>query len=155
MSDFPPYPGTLTKGTVHKKVEQLVNGNQQALEDLLDALKDEKQDYVDILQRLAGVTQQEAAQLCQTWYGPQCWWPAHHPMAPIVRESLIQALELARDRRLPINSYWLCAGDQFRVIVTHDNLQVLRLILTPLPNCAPSLPIDTDRVWIFEKGTGA
>jgi hypothetical protein len=165
MSDFPPYPGTLTKGIVHKKVEQRVNGSQQALEELLDALKDPSQNYVDILQSFAGVTPQEAAHLSQTWYGPQCWWPALHPMEPLVRQSLIKALEVARDRRLPINSYWLCAGNQFRVIVIYDNLQVFRLILTPapqpgasetpVPQGAPSQGVNPARVWIFENPTSA
>jgi hypothetical protein len=145
MSDFPPYPGTLTKGTVHKKVEALVNGNPQALETLLAALKDPTQEYVEILKRLAGVTQQEADHLCQTWYSPQCWWPAHHPMEDKVRRSLIHALELAKDQKLPINSYWLCAGNHFQVIVTYDKLQVFRLILTPPPEHVPS----QQSVWVF------
>ena len=161
MSDFPPYPGTVTKGTVHKKVEQLVNGSQEALEKLLTALKDPAQKYVDILQSLAGLTPPEAVHLSQSWYEPQCWWPALHPMEPLVRQSLIKALEVARDRRLPINSYWITAGNQFRVIVIHDNFQVWRLIFTPPPQGGasqtpppqetPSQAVDPARVWIFEN----
>jgi len=150
MSDFPPYPGTPIKGTVHKRVEQLVNGNPQARDALLDALRNTTKDYVQILIDQANLTREEADHLRKTWYSSGCWWPAHHPMEPIVRQSLIKALELARPENLDIDSYWLCAGDEFQVMVTRNNQRVIRLILTPLPQCAPGQP---QPVWIFKKGT--
>ena len=151
MSDFPPYAGTPTKGTVHKKVEQLVNGDRKAREALLAALKDTNQDYIQILIEHAKLTPEEAERLRQTWYHPQChWWPAHNPIEPTVRQSLIKALVLAGQRDLPIDSYWLCAGDQFQVMVTCNGQKVIRLILTPPPACVPA---QSEPVWIFKKGT--
>jgi hypothetical protein len=154
MSGRPPSPCTLIKGTVHKRVEQLVNHNPRARAQLVDALKDRTQDYIQILMDLAGVTQEEATHLRQAWYNPQGWWRAHQPIEPIVRQSLIKALELAAERDLPIESHWLCVGNQFQVIVTCNDSQVIRLILTPPPPDIPAQPIDRLPMWIIKQGTG-
>lgn len=145
---------TPIKGTVHRKVEQLVNHNPEARAQLLNALKERTRDYIQILMDLAGVTQEEAIPLRQNWYNPQGWWRAHQPIEPTVRQSLIKALELAAERNLPIESCWLWAGNQFQVIVTYNDSQVTRLILTPPPPDIPAQPIDRLPVWIIKQGTG-
>ena len=158
MSDSPLPQGTITKGIVHKKVEQLVNDHPDERQKLLAALKDRTRDYIQILVDLAGLTQDEAAPLRQAWYNPQGWWPAHQPIEPIVRQSLIKALDLAVERNLPLDSHWLCAGNQFQVIVTCNNSQVNRLILTPLPPGVPVPPTQPTAkmpIWLIKQGTGA
>jgi hypothetical protein len=127
-------PGYLAKGAIHKKVDPLVNDRNllERRQSLLTALKDWSRDYVQLLMEYAGLTEAEADYLRQTWYNPRGgWWPEHQPIEPIIRQSLITAIELAVERNLPLDSYWLCIGDQFQVIVACSDHQVTRLILTP------------------------
>jgi hypothetical protein len=146
----------IAKGAVHQKIDPLVNdtNDPKRREALLTALKDSSRDYVQILVEHAGVTAAEAAVLRRTWYNPNGWWPDHQPIEPIVRQGLIKSIELAMERSLPIDSYWVCGGDQVQVIVTCSNYQVTRLILTPpiSPETAPATPGPIEPIWVVKQG---
>jgi hypothetical protein len=151
-----PTPGYLAKGAIHKKVDPLVGGrnNLERRQALLTALKDWSRDYIQILMEYTGLTRAEADYLRKTWYNPRGgWWPEHQPIEPIIRQSLITAIELAAERNLPLDSYWLAVGDQFQVIVACSDHQVTRLILTPP---APEAAADRTRltaemaIWVIK-----
>lgn len=74
------------------------------------------------------------------------WWPNNpsHPVEAILREALIQALEVAtkkgtvdpdtkEPRGIPIDTYWVCAGENhpFEAFVCWNTRQVTLIILTP------------------------
>jgi hypothetical protein len=60
------------------------------------------------------------------------------PIQHIVRESLIKALGVAQARNLPIDTYWICASDEFKVIITASVQRITRVVLTPSsPDDAP------------------
>jgi hypothetical protein len=146
----------IAKGAVHKKIDPLVNDttDPKKREALLMALKDSARDYVQILVEHAGVTEAEAAFLRRTWYNPNGWWRDHQPIEPIVRQGLIKSIELAIERNLPIDSYWVSGGDQLQVIVTCSNYQVTRLILTPsiAAETTPAAPSSVEPIWIVRQG---
>jgi hypothetical protein len=168
MSESPRPPGKITKGVVHTKVEALVNRNPEARRRFLAALKDwkGKPDYLQILVDHAGLTPKDAAYLRNTWYSQDGWWPEQQPVESIVRHSLIKALELAtldpdtgRERDLPVDSYWLCVGDAFEVILISSDQQITRLILTPPgpSDAAVNLRNLTARgpLWVIRRSSDA
>jgi hypothetical protein len=84
--------------------------------------------------------------LHDTWYNPSDepkprqprfkglngFWPiAYHPTEPIIRQGLIAAIELATQRSLPLESYWINTGNSIETIVICNPQQVTRIIMTP------------------------
>jgi hypothetical protein len=56
----------------------------------------------------------------------------HQPsIQDILRQGLLRAFEEAKAHNLPIDSYWICAGNQFAMYVTRSAQQVTCIILTP------------------------
>jgi hypothetical protein len=128
----PPSLSLITKGVVHQKIEALVNNNPSERQRFLTALKNAPQDYIQLLVQYVGLTQQEAEFLRTYWYNPNGWWPEAQPIEPKVSQSLIEALQLAVDRNLPIDSYHVVGGgNQFDVAVVSSPWQITRLIVTP------------------------
>jgi hypothetical protein len=101
------------------------------------------------------------------------FWNTLRPMGEVVRRGLVRALELclrdegggARPQPLPLDSYWICAGSHFEVVVTlgrtvdaganpvdhHVNL----LILTPsVPVSRHDAPLsgfpDKEKIWVVK-----
>lgn len=92
--------------------------------------------------------------LHDTWYNPSDelkprepifkglngFWPAkHHPTEPLIREGLIAAIELATERNLPLDSYWIDTGDRVETIILCNTQQITRIIMTP-PSPSPRFP---------------
>jgi hypothetical protein len=145
----------LVKGIVNTKIDALVNHRNSAgafdkRDELLKALNNWTEDFLEILKRHAGVTAKEADYLHEYWFDPnwadpnsECWWREKQPIEPIIRQGLITAIDVAtqdpdtgakRAQALPIDSYWIYSGyNQFEVIVTWTDHQVTRMILTPPP----------------------
>ena len=68
------------------------------------------------------------------------FWPReHHPMEPVIRQGLIAAIELATERNLPLDSYWIDTGDSVETIILCNAQQVTRIIMTP-PSPPPKIP---------------
>lgn len=173
--------GNTSKGPVHTAIDAWVNYHDQGVyvlrQAFLDALNDEAQDYVDILSNddaqwkqpyrkifdtLPKVSEGQAEYLRNFWYNTRTgWWHDRQPIQPIIRQGLIKAIELAMERKLPLDSYWVTMGDipqagqYFHVIITCSPQQVTRLILTPLSD-----PPDQDHlarltqpadIWVVKR----
>src|SRR5919109_1686310 len=95
-------PGNIGKGSNLTKVDAISNSFRR--QEFLDALNDWGRDYLQILENYAGTTRYETDYLRASWYNEDGFWPTsrypkiQHPLEPIVRESLIKALEMAKAR---------------------------------------------------------
>jgi hypothetical protein len=87
------------------------------------------------------------------------WWQDRQPIVHVIRQGLIKALEEAgydaaqkpNSAWLPIDSYWICAGDSFEVIVTRSDVQVTRLLLTPsVPVHLPYRHSSLRNMWVIK-----
>jgi hypothetical protein len=139
------------------------------LEELKNLPSDEDHtiDYLEILQRHAPQLAQFnppphpkfpdtvnlLAYLHDAWYNPSDepkprqpllglngFWPReHHPTEPVIRQGLIAAIELATERNLPLDSYWMNTSDRVETIILCNAQQVTRIIMTP-PGPPPKVP---------------
>jgi hypothetical protein len=64
------------------------------------------------------------------WFGD--WWADFQPIAPILRVALREAFATCFSRNLPLDTYWICAGDEFEVAVSTSATQVLLAPPTPM-----------------------
>jgi hypothetical protein len=144
----------MTKGIVHKKIEALVNDNLKGRQQFLEALNDWKQDYVQILTQYVGLTESEARFLRTNWYNTQGWWQSLQPVEPVVRQSLIKALELATERNVSIDCYHMvCCEDTLHVILACSKQQVTRLLVTPpMPTAAQAAT--KEAIWTVKRSSG-
>ncbi len=143
--------GDIAKGAVHTRVDPLVK-NAAKRHDFIEALRDPQQSYLDILRAFTDITAGELEYLREYWYDPnwthpnsECWWKAHQPIEPIIRQSLIKAFELAIQKDLPLDSYWICVGNKFEVFITCSEHQITRIISSP-PVPAEELKRQRERV---------
>src|SRR5919109_4147953 len=131
---------------------------------LLADLKDSTQDYVDILVKYGAAKDDVAAHLRTHFYDRNQGWWGDEPAAAIVRQGLIQAIELAmrdphtgemRAQPLTIDSYWVLIGNQLATIVTCSDTQVTRLLLTPSPPFDPTLELPGKAsIWVVKHAIG-
>jgi hypothetical protein len=78
---------------------------------------------------------------------------------------LIRAFQEAKAHNLPVDSYWIRAGNQFAMYIARSDQQVTRLTLRPsvryepLPGeqaaAAVKTPGDAAPIWIIKRGGGA
>ena len=161
---MPGIPGghELTKGPISQYIDDVLNdptGNysrRAALkEDLLDW--DKQPSLADILETNHGLSHHLAQILRENWYNQNGWWPELQPVEPTIRQSFIQAIEVADAVTpvLPIDSYWICAR-HFEVIITRSKWQVTRLLFTlDAPVNTPARPA-TDPladIWMVKPGS--
>ena len=159
--------GHLSKGIVLSKIDALVNhlGTGQPRFDkraaFLAALKDASNaiQYCQVLQDLAGVTADQVNYLNRKWYTSQGWWPGD-PDATfhVVHQGLVNALELATQADLPLDSYWVPAAPAgvIEVLICKSAQQVTRIILTPATTEGPNQERPTRRnMWVIKPRTGA
>jgi hypothetical protein len=68
----------------------------------------------------------------------------------ILAQALVRAGELALQDGVPIDAYWVFAGDQFEAAVCRSQQQVTVLVVTPYPNVPTEgeAPPDT-RIDVF------
>ena len=162
--------GQIMKGPIHQAVDAIVNSGARdsflanlqsaaTANDYLDILSGHKVEtyYLDYLRR---------------WWYPEAdtpntkpigrvpgldgFWPGLQPIYPILRRGLVKALEVARDARLPLDSYWSSGGTEVQVYVTKSPQQVTRIILTP--PTPPPITVrkkDTKRIWVVRRGSPA
>jgi hypothetical protein len=166
---------TIVKGPVHQAIDALVNQNAATRAAFLGALKTLQPPDADHTEAYLNILKDHAPQLevvdhpvlirvklldylHDAWYTPSDkptkqrrlgvagFWPAeHHPTEPVIRQGLIAALELATEKQLPLDSYWVATGDRVETLVLCTPLQVLRLLMTP-PTPPPS---HTDHLMNF------
>jgi hypothetical protein len=97
--------------------------------------------------------------------GLQGFWPArYHPIEPIIRQGLIRALELAIEKDLPLDSYWMAdgdrlinAGDRFETLVMCTPQQITRIVMTPPspPPRNPQNPMNFADIRVIKRGEKA
>ena len=163
MSQPPPQPPPILKVPVFKRLDDLCRDPLKR-EALLADLKDWTQDYVDILVKHRAAKDYEAEHLRAHLYNKQTGWWRDEPIEAIMRQGLIQAIELAtrdpetwekRAQPLNIDSYWVFASNQFAVIVTCSDTQVTRLLLTPNPPLDPRAQLPAKApIWVVKRGIG-
>jgi hypothetical protein len=155
----------IVRGPILQKVDQACTGARRA--EFLAALRDLARDLVDVLSEFASLTPSEQAYLRRYWFDPNwfspdsvCWWQYYQPIAPIVRQGLIKAIELAteddagnpRSPVLPVYSYWLYTGDQLEMIITRSDQQVTLVWLTPRPPVNPPADFTADAdIWVIRR----
>lgn len=156
-------PTYISKGMVSRKVDEICNGPLRSA--LLAVLNNPGKGGADWIQFLVdhGLNPRRGDYLRNVWFNQSGagLWQAHQPIEPIVRQGLIEAIELAsrdpdtqQERNLPIDSYWMCLGDQVEVVVTYSAHQVTRIILTPpIPESPPdpSLLLDMEPILIVKR----
>ncbi len=102
-----------------------------------------------------GVDGDEARHLAQHWFDPENgWWRDSPDVEQIFRQALIKAGELALEHRLPVDTYWICAGERVEIDVTLSREQVTMIVKTPMP----PTPIPDDKfpaledIWVIQSG---
>ncbi len=167
------------KGPVHKAMDAQLNykdenGEYAKRSEILNLLSNEDNKYIDLLKTVFQVPIGAADYVAEHWYNPnpdarQTWWKEKQPIEPIIRQSLIYAIKMAKD--LPIDSCWLPIGNRevhpnnysrgvfrtdefpFEVVLVRGDYQLTRLIITP-PSPRPlrlelyTQPID---VWVVKS----
>lgn len=139
---------SISRGAVNMALDELLNHQNgknefdkryDILRDLqaLPAGVDHRDDFLNILKTYANIKVQEADYLRDYWYNPDRpgFWPTpkytFHPVEPIMRMGLIQAILVAEKLKWPIVSYWMPVGSTFESLVIPGEKQVTRIILTP------------------------
>ena len=159
--------GHLSKGIVLSKIDALVNhtGTGQPRFDRRAAFLAELKgasnamEYCQVLRNQAEVTVDQANYLNKKWYTNQGWWPGN-PDATfhVVHQGLVNALELATQADLPLDSYWVPAAPAsvIEVLICKSAQQVTRIILTPSTTEGPNQERPTRRnMWVIKPRTGA
>ena len=81
-------------------------------------------------------------------------------MEAVLRQGFIEALTLAKKKNLPIEAYWICAGEDsvFEISCAWSHLQVTMNIVTPtVPDAAHDIwrtldLNDDDPILIIRRG---
>ena len=133
--------GHLSKGPIHRKVDDYVNAksggtyvNRSGFLNKLINQVNTSADYLQILQNDVGIIPSDINYLASTWYdtGAGGWWHNLQPIFPILNRGLIKALQVA-GTTLPLDSYWIPmpGAPQVSVVIAKSPAQVTRIILTP------------------------
>ena len=96
------------------------------------------------------------------WLGERWWSYEQIPVQwriSVLRQAFVLIVELIRDTRRPLDSYWICAGSQdsstFEATVAESPQQITLILHTavPPPNKAPE--IDDRRLWVVREDDAA
>ncbi len=155
-------PGNIEKGFILRRLGEVMSipGNKQALDDakrdlLATQPAPNQQQYENPLSELgqtylgsSHVRDIDKVHLERHWFNPRsgaCWWIDQQPIDPIVRNGIVQAIDLRlANMDLPVDCYWICAGESMEVISCVSGNQITLLILTPSVPVPPRLdePVD-------------
>ena len=156
-----PVYGPISQGTVMRKINATANDAAKRGPFLAD-LKDQHLTFVQVLLNHVGLKPPEANYLLTYWFNPniadpRIFWPDKQPIEPIVRQGLIDAIELATDKSatelkyLPTDYYWICIGDQFAAYIVKSTAQVTHFILSPHPPPGSTSAATVDaNIWAVE-----
>jgi len=144
--------GRISKGLFQKAIEEVANNKNAKKKryDLLTALKDTGNPtaWFECLEDSGALESATADYVRNRWCK---FWPAYpsDTVEAILRQSLIEALELA-DRLydeqksfIPIDCHWIWTndGETLEVLLTYNERQVTRILLTPPPPTNPRLSL--------------
>ena len=138
--------GTISKGLIQRAIEKVAN-NKELRDDFLQALKvnNPMSDWIKFLRDKAEIEGTVEEYFRTKWLH---FWSDSFPVEAIVRQSLIEAIELAKNRSereghfVDLDCYWIWTNDQsrFEVLITVNARQVTRIVLTPPPPTTPNSP---------------
>ena len=78
----------------------------------------------------ARVSAEDAEHFTQHWLDQ--WWPQHQPVEPVLRAGLIEAIEQAKEARLPLQTIFVGGADEtFEIAVVRSEHQITMLVVTP------------------------
>lgn len=126
----------ISKGSGLVKIDAQLN-NPEGRQELLRKLSELPPDlnrteaYLSILRTVCNLVPAEVNYLRRWWFSTEGFWPKHQPVEPLLRRSMLKAIAMAG--KLPIETYWLTAGSEFRVNIVKSAWQVTRLMITPEP----------------------
>jgi hypothetical protein len=133
-------PGAISKGIIHKRVDDLVNqkdgsGKFVKRAEFLDTLRKATTTtaHLKLLESQTGAKRDETEYLERRFYTkPNAWGADGKAVYAILHAGLVTALEEAGDTLL-LDSYWLAggAGKTTESIVVKSAVQVTRIFLTP------------------------
>jgi hypothetical protein len=133
-------PGAISKGIIHKRVDDLVNQKDSSGKffkraEFLAALRKATTTtaYLKLLESQTGAKRDETEYLERRFYTkPNAWGADGKAVYAILHAGLVTALEEAGDTLL-LDSYWLAggAGKTTESIVVKSAVQVTRIFLTP------------------------
>lgn len=132
----------IAKGQISGRIELISKGpdRKNKIENFLKDLCDEKQHYVDVLVKHGAVSNKfEELHLRKHWFPQEpdkaqaVWWQDLQPIEPVARKSMILAFEIALERGLPVDAFWICRPGEthFDATVTWNEAQVNRILFTP------------------------
>jgi hypothetical protein len=122
-----PQPPTVAKTRVFELIERL-SGNRELLERSVTALR-AGGSLLDV-GVLSGAIEGDAkrkAHLEEHWIGGE-------RAQRVLGQALLRAGELALERRLPVDAYWVFAGRRLEAAVCHNERQVTLIVVTPYPS---------------------
>ncbi|HYD47223.1 MAG TPA: MauE/DoxX family redox-associated membrane protein [Terriglobales bacterium] len=110
------------------------------LHEVVRDLRDDRvANLIDIGIRYQIITNAEGEEEClrQGWLDPvNGWWRELGELEPILRRGLLRAGDMALRHKLPIESYWVIAGEGLRVAVAKGKRQINLLVISPTPPTA-------------------
>jgi hypothetical protein len=141
--------GRISKGLFQKAIEEVAN-NESNRPGLMAALKDPENPtaWFNFLEDSGALESATADYVRNRWCK---FWPAYsaETVEAILRQSLIEALDLANDLYekhksfMPIDCHWIWTNDAetLEVLLTYNERQVTRMLLTPPPPTNPRLSL--------------
>jgi len=144
----------ISKGKVQQAIESVVN-NAELRPQFLVKLKQDRSTETADTDWIAFLRHPEAGNLQPTteqyfreqWLQAPAW--QSFKVEPIVRQSLIKAIELANNPIRPIENYWIWMDgpERFEIVLHESARQVTRIIVTsPLNQVPPGVDLNNMRV---------
>jgi hypothetical protein len=144
--------GRISKGLFQEAIEKVANNknDNKKRSDLLRALKAKNPTaWFNCLEDSGALESASADYVRNRWC--KFWEPAYkaEDVEAIIRQSLLEALELAERLRkdlkrfTPIDCHWIWTNDTqtLEVLITYNEWQVTRILLTPPPPTNPRLSL--------------
>lgn len=110
--------------------------SERLAEVVRDLRDDRAASLLDIGIRYQVVSESKSDDQClrRGWLDPEeGWWRAFPAIEPILRRSLLRAGETSLKHKLPIESYWVVAGETLRVATCKGKNQITLLLISPNP----------------------
>lgn len=123
------------KPPVLERLDEALQGEKLA-EIVRDLRDDRVGNLIDIGIRYQVITNGEGEEAClrHGWLDPDGgWWNDLGEIETVLRRGLLRAGDAAMRHKLPVESYWIIAGDGLRVAVAKGRRQINLLIITPHP----------------------
>ncbi len=157
-------PGPVAKGQTMREIERVLN--DPSYRTMLPTELQKPNQTMDELLEKVGFNDDIRWHLVEHIFKnePPALWPTTECKEDVVREGLLQALDVASTDNLPISCLWVCAGHHFQVVVDRAAVrdpgssdpqdlkpaQVTVLFLTPsVPqNIAPPDTPNEEDLWI-------